>query len=817
MRRQTVDIGLRNQYLSTISPSWRKPGHSSMYKKRGWSNYMAKISGMSADEIVVRFRQALGKRLEAARSSFGLRFEGGDYASTDPGAARFFFEEAELAAILSELKRRLPLQAEAIFERADRICAHNFDLLGYQGLQVGEEIDWQFDFVHRKRAPRKPWFRIHYLDFEEVGDSKIIWELNRHQHLVTLAKAYRISGEENYSRELFDQWYDWQQQNPYPIGINWASSLEVAFRTMAWLWVWHLMAGTAVLPRGFRGDLLKALAISGRHIERYLSTYFSPNTHLLGEGVGLFFIGSLCPEIPAADRWRRRGWEIVLAQAQQQVLPDGMHFEQSTYYHVYALDFFLHAYLLGRRNQQAIPEFLPDTIERMLEALASLAQAGPPPRFGDDDGGRLFDPRRNRAEHLTDPLATGAVLYHRADFKLGHGELPEESLWLLGRQAAERYDALPLRPTVPFSRALAASGHYIMADENPIAQLTVDAGPQGVSSAGHGHADALSVQLSIAGMEFVTDGGTFEYVGDGSERDRLRCTGSHSTLQVDGSSQALPEGPFAWRGLPTVLAERWIMGPNFDLFVGSHDGYSRLPSAVRHRRSIFHLKSRFWLVRDLALGEGSHELDQVWRLASQEVNAGRHSFGLSIGDRALTIVVCAEPGIHPSISQDLWSPAYGAFEMRPTLHLHKRQALPADIVTLLVPVAQADAGELERVTEASRVQAYRYRCGAQEHWFAFPGEPGPWSLHSWSTDAEFLYLAVDATGTTGQAIAVNCSHLERNHRVLISRRQPLEWIECHRDGQLTNILTSGGVVAGSSGPEMAGHRGTPVAPGRVRS
>jgi hypothetical protein len=788
-----------------------------MHKKSHWSNYVARISAMSAEEIALRCRQAVGKRLDAARFSVGLGFVNGDYPGANYGSsARFFFRAADVPGILSELARRLPHEVTAIRQRADRICEHRFDLLGYEGLNFGEKIDWQLDVVHHKRAPSKPWFRIRYLDFAQVGDAKIIWELNRHQHLVTLAKAYRISGEEKYARELFDQWYDWQQQNAYPIGINWASSLEVAFRSMAWLWIWHLLVGTPVLPPGFRRDLVKALAISARHIERYLSTYFSPNTHLLGEGVGLLFIGLLCPEIPSADRWRQLGWDIIVQQAQRQVLADGMHFEQSTHYHVYALDFLLHAYLLARRNQLAIPEVLGNTIQRMLEALAGLAQAGSPPRFGDDDGGRLFDPRRNRAEHLTDPLATGAVLFDRADFKLGRGELPEESLWLLGSQAAASYDNLPLLPTTPISRALAASGHYIMADDDPVAQLTIDAGPQGVSSAGHGHADALSVQLSIGGAAFITDAGTFEYVGDGPERDRLRSTGSHSTLEVDGASQVLPNGPFSWQSLPQVSVERWTVGSGFDLFVGSHDGYDRLASAVRHRRMIFHLKSHFWLVRDLALGGESHELDQVWRLATKEVDHAGHSVSLAVDGRGLAIVVSPEEGASEAISQELWSPAYGAVEIRPTLHVRKHRALPTEIATLLVPVAQGDQRRLECLKEADGVQVYRYGCGAQQHYFAFPRENGRWSLRFWSTDAEFLYWAENATRVVERAIAVNCSHLEENGQVFFSQNQPLEWIECRMAAQHTTVDTSGGAVAGGPGPGWVGDR-VLIGPEKVRS
>jgi len=238
---------------------------------------------------------------------------------------------------------------------------------------------------------------------------------------------------------------------------------------------------------------------------------------------------------------------------------------------------------------------------------------------------------------------------------------------------------------------------------------------------------------------------------------------------------------------------------------------------VRHRRSIFHLKSHFWLVRDLALGQGSHDLDQVWRLASKEVDQTGHCFGLSADGRGLTVVVCPEPGGTEAISRELWSPAYGAFEMRPTLHVRQHRALPSAIAPLLAPVARTEAGRLAHLRESSGVQLYRYGCGAHEHYFAFPAESGHWKLRSWSTDAEFLYWAESATGTIERAIAVNSSRLEENRQVLVSRHQPLEWIECRMEAQGTTMDASGGVMVGPQGPALAGANGVLLGPEKVRS
>src|SRR4051812_3116612 len=307
-----------------------------------------KVQGMSREELIVRSRQGAGKRIDEVLSRAGYDFAG--RTSLVRGQAlppHFFFESEQIPSIVSALSTRLPEQGEQIVSRANRICERRFDLLGFENLDFGREIDWHLDPVHNKRAPRVIFHKVPYLDFEQCGDVKVTWELNRHQHFVTLAKAYQITGDEKFAAEFFAQWNSWQRENPYPIGVNWASSLEVAFRSLSWFWAYYLIGDAATQRAGFREEFLRSLSVHGRCIERYISTYFSPNTHLLGEAVALFFVGTLCPELPSAERWKDLGWKLTLQEAQRQVRPDGLHFEQSLYYHVYAIDFFLHARILA--------------------------------------------------------------------------------------------------------------------------------------------------------------------------------------------------------------------------------------------------------------------------------------------------------------------------------------------------------------------------------------------------------------------------------------------------------------------------------------
>jgi hypothetical protein len=764
-----------------------------------------RIAAMSRDEFRARLDQEALKRIDLVRYRLGLRRWTERPPAAPGGAPGFFFDADDLSRIVDLIRERLPFQANQIVEEADEICRHRFRLLGYSALDYGATIDWHLDAVHGKRAPRKAWYKIDFLDFTRVGDHKVIWELNRHQHLVTLAKAWLLSGDRRYADEVVAQWYSWRRANPYPIGINWASSLEAGFRSLSWLWIRQLLAGCAVVPPAFARDLVRGLAVHGRYIERNLSTYFSPNTHLIGEAAALFCIGILCPQIRAAARWRERGWHIVNAEAARQVRLDGFHFEQSLYYHVYAVDFFLHCRQIAVRSGARMKGDFERTILRMLEALHALAQAAPPEGFGDDDGGRLFDPRRNRAEHMTDPLALGAGIFARPEFKAVAG-LTEEALWLLGPDALRIFDSLQCCLPAAESKAFESSGIYVMAaspTERPPEQIIVDAGPQGIGRCGHSHADALNVTAGIGGQRWLIDSGSFCYVGNEHERDRFRGTGAHNTLRVDGQDQAIPEGPFAWGAVPSVRVERWLPGVTLGLFAGNHTGYARQPDPVLHRRFVVQVgpvtDQVFWLVRDVAEGRDTHHLEVLWHFfAHASIDWSGDAFVASRpavdGNRGaapaqLTLLGARDAGWTRELTSSYVSPAYGMKEEAPLVRFQARVQLPAECATLILPGRAPAAAVFERVgadprAEQRVVSAYRYRVSARQSEFLFAETEDAWTFGPWSSNARFLYAGFNGAQPV-HLVIVDGSYAEFDGKTLAAcehRVQRFEWMK--RDGKV---------------------------------
>ena len=75
----------------------------------------------------------------------------------------------------------------------------------------------------------------------------------------------------------------------------------------------------------------------------------------------------------------------------------------------------------------------------------------------------------------------------------------------------------------------------------------MDAGPLGfLSIAAHGHADCLSLLLSVSGKELLVDPGTYCYHTEREWRDYFRSTAAHNTVRVDGVDQSQIAGAFLW-------------------------------------------------------------------------------------------------------------------------------------------------------------------------------------------------------------------------------------------------------------------------------
>ena len=253
---------------------------------------------------------------------------------------------------LASLQRSaFPLQTAHLVSSAEGMIAnHSWPILGFGEKDFGAQPDWHRDPVSGATWPLK-YHRDTQLIRGDGSDVRVLWELNRLGHLITLSRAYVMTGDERFSSEVFRQLESWSSQNPYGRGANWSCAMEVALRAMNLLGILQLLRHSQQMNEQRLSVLLTMLDQHGRYIHQNLEfSYLATSNHYLSDVVGLFWLGLMLPEFENAEKWRRFGLREMLREMDKQILPDGADFECSTGYHRFVLELLLYSFILCRAN-----------------------------------------------------------------------------------------------------------------------------------------------------------------------------------------------------------------------------------------------------------------------------------------------------------------------------------------------------------------------------------------------------------------------------------------------------------------------------------
>ncbi len=514
-------------------------------------------------------------------------------------------------------------------EAADRVMAGRWDVFSLLDQDLGFPPDWNRDPLTGKRIPLQFGKRLEYRDIARVGDIRHVWELNRHAELNLLAQTYAMTGDVKYAEGCRTLLTSWFEQCPYALGANWVSSLELAIRLNNWAFTWHLLGGenaplfASEAGIAFRRQWLDAVYQHCDFVAGYLSRHSSANNHLLGELAGLYIASLTWPCWKASAGWRVQASRELEIEALKQNAPDGGNREQAFYYHHEALEWMLLAYLWGNANGESFSTAYPARMEAMLDFIASVMDAGGHvPMVGDADDAHIvkFEPEQH-GDPYRSLLGIGAVLFRRADLAAKAGGLDDKARWLLGDAVSRQFAELALaRHAGPSRRVFPESGYFLMGSdfgtENEI-RILADAGPLGyLSIAAHGHADALSLTLSVGGHEVLIDPGTYTYQGEIEWREYFRGTSAHNTVTVDGENQSQSGGRFMWLNHGNASCIRFDENAERQVLLAEHNGYRSLADPLSHQREwMFEQADRTLTVVDRLASHGEHQLAWFWHFA----------------------------------------------------------------------------------------------------------------------------------------------------------------------------------------------------------
>ena len=563
--------------------------------------YAQRLRAMSISEIGFRLQRTAATHL-------------GKLASSDR------VPDTSFAALVKATLLAPSVDPEPYLRKADRVLQGRIDVFACRDYFLGDPPAWCKDPSSGRVAPQSYGKSIDYRDPEKVGNIKYLWEPSRHLMLPGLAQAHRLSGERKYIEHLVQMLESWMEQCPYPKGIHWCSSLEVAIRLINWSFTWRIIGSleqwrAAGVSDAFLRRWLSCIYQHMKFIDGYYSAYSSANNHLIGEAAGVYVGTHTWPAWPQVNRWRARAKRILVTESDAQTHPDGVNAEQAISYQQFVLDFFLVSGLVGKAANDPFPDSWWANMERMLEFIASVMDVGGNvPMIGDADDGFVLDLAPDPDfDNFRSLLATGAILFNRGDFAGKARELDAKTRWLIDIADDRFPDVFRKQSAIP-RRSFESGGYYVLGNnfETPEEiRLVFDSGPLGMGSlAAHGHADALSFTLSVSGTPLLIDPGTYAYHTDELWRNYFRGTSAHNTIRVDKTNQSEIGGNFLWSKHAHATVEDIHLEGDTQTIRASHDGYMRLPDPVKHSRNLtYDAVGRRIRVEDVLQCEQSHNIE----------------------------------------------------------------------------------------------------------------------------------------------------------------------------------------------------------------
>lgn len=532
------------------------------------------------------------------------------YRQRNPAKARPLAERSFEGVLPCLDRNSLPRAASArLMTAAQGLLEGRWRVFAKQHPALGSDPDWFLDVRSGLHAPSDRYaFDIPYRDETTVGNIKYIWEPSRHQHLTVLAAAYAVSGDNRYAERVALHLNSWWSKNPPLSGPHWISGIELGIRLISWVWVRRLLAAWSEAPVLFEGNpqFLDQLYHHQCWLASFPSRGSSANNHLIAEAAGQFVASCAFPFFAESSRWRRQSAGVLESEIVRQTFAGGLNRELATDYHGFVLELFLAAAVEGELSRHPLPAAVWERIRAMTDAFAAIVDAkGQPPRQGDGDNGvglLLDDPDYDRWKAL---MATGRKLFDPMPWWLKfEDEDIRTHLWTC---AIARPEVTASRPSLRPNFFEDAGQVYLRAGSgSDEIWCRCDHGPHGfLSIAAHAHADALSLELRVGGVEVLADPGTYCYHGNPKWRDYFRSTVGHNTLELMGRAQSLSGGPFLW----TEQAKaRLIAVDGLDetspqaRWEAAHTGYVSRGGPVHRRSVVLDRAGRTVTIRDDLFG-----------------------------------------------------------------------------------------------------------------------------------------------------------------------------------------------------------------------
>jgi len=481
-------------------------------------------------------------------------------------------------------------------------------------------INWHLDISSGLEFP-KIFSKNIDIKNRKYGSAKYIWEVNRMQFLPLLCIKFIQTNDPFYLKLFIKHLSDWNRQNPYLIGINWYSNIEVNIRLITWLLCWEILDADNLSSKEteFREfvandwyPLIKKHCVFSYNNP---SKYSSANNHLISEYAGLFIASSKW-KFKESKKWLSYAYEGLEKEIIKQHSEDGINKEETAEYIQFITDFFLLSFIIGERTDRPFSEQFKQQLYKIFCYIYDFLDCnGNFPKYGDEDDGKCFildfDEKFNNFKSL---LTSGAIIFDDPVLKSKSNGFDLKNRFLFSDPGKKVYELISQTKFEESSKFYSAEGHFIFRkkENDQEIYLHFDAAPLGfLSIAAHGHADALSFILNVDGHPVFIDSGTYTYHTELEWRRYFIGTLAHNTIRINQKDQAVNGGPTLWIKHYKTSIINMELGGDIDRIKATHNGY--LSEDAQHIREIIfnRIENEFQIHDTIVVGKNRKILVEI--------------------------------------------------------------------------------------------------------------------------------------------------------------------------------------------------------------
>jgi len=387
---------------------------------------------------------------------------------------------------------------------------------------------------------------------------------------------------------------------------------RLSYRSLNWLSIHNMFLGEAAYSDR---DQLVTIATLLQHGAKLYENNpsFIPGNHQTRGVSGLAMIAILLRDFKGTDKWYPRAIERLDEHLSEEINADGFQSERSVHYHMNDIDNYYYVYQLAKISGIKMGKTWEEKLNTLFTTLVKIAYPDKTAPVLQDDTDNPWAENND----ISGVLTLGYLLFENPEFGyFVEKGVDDKMYWFLQNKQLDLLESVQRKKPTYGSLSLPETKYYIMREgwEENDKMMIISAGLD-KEKPSHQHGDMLGIQAIAYGQNILPN---YQVRYSLPDFDFFKNSLVKNVALVDdellGKKWTPNKGGTGYgqyNDLPQPTTIAWETNDNFDLFVGTHDGFER--NNTDYTRQVIYVKNDFWIVKDNFHSDAIHEYKQVWQ------------------------------------------------------------------------------------------------------------------------------------------------------------------------------------------------------------